>query len=156
LNPANLYPHSMISQFYLASIHPECFGSVGNALRQCLGTRVALKKLDPEQGFKFERSDHRQVACFVDIDGFEGAQVREILQQANESGIASVIVAEDIEAVPTDLIDAYRVWTCIRTVPEGRFRHSIQSVALDLINFQMLNEVENSIRSGPHRTTRNF
>ncbi|MEM7673368.1 MAG: hypothetical protein AAF212_08515 [Verrucomicrobiota bacterium] len=146
----------MISQFYLASIHPECSGSVGNALRQCLGTRVTLRKLDPEKGFKFEKSDHRQVACFIDVDGLESAQVREVLQRTNEAGIASVIIAPDIEAVSTELIDAYRVWTCISTLPEGRFRHSVQSVTLDLINFQMLNEVENSIRSGYHRTTRNF
>ncbi|MGB0372381.1 MAG: hypothetical protein ACPGN3_13690 [Opitutales bacterium] len=144
----------MISQFYLASIHPECAGSVGNALRRCLGTRVHLKRFDPKEGVRFENAPSRPVACLVDMDGVTLEEARKVMSDARGSGVITVIIASDVESVPADLIDEFRVWACISTLPEGRFRHSIQSVALDLINFQMLNEVENSIRSGYHRTTR--
>ena len=144
----------MISRFYLASIHPECGGSVSNALRQTLGTRVRLSRVDPLANVHFEKNNATPIALFLDMDGLSDDQAREILVEAKQEGLPVVMLASDIEIISADLVDEFRIWTCLTARPEGRFRRSVQSVAVDLVNFHLLKEVENNLRDGFHRTTR--
>ena len=144
----------MISQFYLATIHPECAGSVANALRQTLGTRVRLSRIDPAAEIAFEKGNGTPIALFLDMEGITDSQARAILAAARAEDLPLVMFAGDIASVNEELIDEFRVWTCLAALPEGRFRRSIQSVSLDLINFHLLNEVENNLRDGYHRTIR--
>ena len=144
----------MISQFYLASIHPECGGSVSNALRQTLGTRVRLSRVDPLSNVVFEKNNSTPIALFLDMEGLTDGEARDILNAARVEDLPVVMLAADIETISEELVNEFRVWTCFATRPEGRFRRSIQSISLDLINFHLLNEVENNLRDGFHRTTR--
>ena len=144
----------MISQFYLASIHPECGGSVSNALRQTLGTRVRLSRIDPLSNVVFEKNNATPIALFLDMEGLTEDQAREVLTAAKLESIPIVMLAADLDTIPANLVDEFRVWTCLAARPEGRFRRSIQSISLDLINFHLLNEVENNLRDGFHRSIR--
>lgn len=146
----------MVHHIHLASIHPESIGSVSNALRQCLGTRVHVHRIDPRDVIDVNRITERPVAVFIDLDGLSQTEAESVLDACQTSDVIPALFASDIDTVPTELANNYKIWACIASRPEGRFRKSVQSMTMDIINFHMLNEVEMNLRKGYHRTTRNI
>ena len=142
----------MISHFQLFSVHPECSGSIGNALRQCMGTRCRLSRAESVEDIDFITTRVAPVALFIDLEGLSHSEVTTALSKAAEASVVPVLLHSSEAEVETEFFELANIWTVIETRPEGRFRRQIQTVALEIVNYNMLKHHRDMIREGFHKT----